>query len=153
MNSQPEIVILLSTYNGDKYLVEQLESLLKQSYSNFIIIIRDDGSSDETQGIIADYVTHNRDKIYSLPFDQRNIGPSASFCLLIQYALEEKESLGFSRIYMMLCDQDDIWMERKIEIQVAEMCSAEQEADGWPILIHSNLRVCLLYTSPSPRDS
>ena len=68
MNSQPEIVILLSTYNGDKYLVEQLESLLKQSYSNFIIIIRDDGSSDETQKIIADYVTQNRDKIYILPF-------------------------------------------------------------------------------------
>ena len=141
MKSQPEIVILLSTYNGDKYLVEQLESLLKQSYSNFIIIIRDDGSSDETQKIITDYVTRNRNKIYSLPFDQRNIGPSASFCLLIQYALEEKESFGFSRIYMMLCDQDDIWMERKIEIQVSEMLSAEQETDGWPILIHSNLRV------------
>ena len=141
MKSQPEIVILLSTYNGDKYLVEQLESLLKQSYSNFVIIIRDDGSSDETQKIITDYVTRNRNKIYSLPFDQRNIGPSASFCLLIQYALEEKESFGFSRIYMMLCDQDDIWMERKIEIQVSEMLSAEQETDGWPILIHSNLRV------------
>ena len=132
MKSQPEIVILLSTYNGDKYLVEQLESLLKQSYSNFIIIIRDDGSSDETQKIITDYVTRNRNKIYSLPFDQRNIGPSASFCLLIQYALEEKESFGFSRIYMMLCDQDDIWMERKIEIQMSEMLSTEQEAGGWP---------------------
>ena len=141
MKNHPEIVVLLSTYNGDKYLVEQLESLLKQSYSKFIIVIRDDGSSDETQNIIADYVTRNKNKIYNLPFNQTNIGPSASFCLLIQHVLKEKESLGFSRIYMMLCDQDDIWMERKIEIQVSEMLFAEREAIGQPILIHSNLRV------------
>ena len=141
MNTSPDIVILLSTYNGDKYLVDQLESLLKQSYSNFILVIRDDGSSDETQSIIIDYVAKNRNKIYHLPFNQSNIGPSASFCLLIQYVLEQKESLGLSRIYMMLCDQDDIWMERKIEIQLSKMLTAEREVDGLPILIHSDLRV------------
>ena len=46
MELEPKIVILLSTYNGEDYLAEQLDSLLKQTYSDFILIIRDDGSTD-----------------------------------------------------------------------------------------------------------
>ena len=48
MDLEPKIVILLSAYNGEDYLAEQLDSLLKQTYSNFIIIIRDDASTDST---------------------------------------------------------------------------------------------------------
>ena len=49
MNLTPKISILLSTYNGEKYLVEQLDSLLEQSYTNIVIVIRDDGSTDATR--------------------------------------------------------------------------------------------------------
>ena len=123
MNKTPKIVILLSTFNGADYLAEQLNSLLEQTYTNFIIIIRDDGSTDDTKHIISKYVEKNEGKIYRLSGSYENVGPSASFCLLIQHVLEEKNSLGLSRAYIMLCDQDDIWVNNKIEIQIAEMLS------------------------------
>ena len=62
MDKEPKIAILLSTYNGEDFLAEQLDSLLKQSYSNFIIIIRDDGSTDGTENIINHYVVKRIDK-------------------------------------------------------------------------------------------
>ena len=141
MNKTPKIVILLSTFNGAEYLGNQLDSLLKQTYTNFIIVIRDDGSTDETKLIISKYVEKNRGKIYSLPESNDNVGPSASFGLLIQHVLKEKNTLGLSRLYMMLCDQDDIWVEKKIEIQMIEMLNIEQAARNQPVLIHTDLRV------------
>ena len=141
MNKTPKIVILLSTFNGADYLAEQLNSLLEQTYTNFIIIIRDDGSTDDTKHIISKYVEKNEGKIYRLSGSYENVGPSASFCLLIQHVLEEKNSLGFSRAYIMLCDQDDIWVNNKIEIQIAEMLSIEKRAGCQPVLIHTDLSV------------
>ena len=126
MDSEPKIVILLSSYNGEDYLAEQLDSLLKQTYSNFIIIIRDDASTDSTEQIINHYVEKNQGKIHKLPGINSNVGPSSSFGLLIKYAIKEKIALGLSRLYMMLCDQDDIWIEEKLEIQMLEMLSAER---------------------------
>ena len=52
---EKRVQILLSTYNGEKYLSEQLNSLLQQSYSNIHILIRDDGSKDKTISILKDY--------------------------------------------------------------------------------------------------
>jgi len=51
------VEVLLSTYNGEDYLREQLESLLSQSYKDFFVTIRDDGSSDATISIIEEYVS------------------------------------------------------------------------------------------------
>ena len=141
MNKTPKIVILLSTFNGADYLAEQLDSLLKQTYTNFIIIIRDDGSTDDTKHIIKKYVEKNEGKIYGLCGSFDNVGPSASFCLLIQHVLKEKSSLGLSRAYIMLCDQDDIWVDTKIEIQITEMLSIEQATKNQPVLIHTDLSV------------
>ena len=69
------------------------------------------------------------------------MGPSSSFGLLIKYVIKEKTALGFSRLYMMLCDQDDIWTEKKLEVQMSEMLSAEQKSPDVPILVHSDLKV------------
>ena len=115
MDLEPKIVILLSTYNGEDYLAEQLDSLLKQTYSNFIIVIRDDASTDSTVQIINHYVERNQGKIHKLAGINSNVGPSSSFGLLIKYAIKEKIALGLSRLYMMLCDQDDIWIEEKLK--------------------------------------
>ena len=141
MDKNPKIVILLSTFNGEDYLAEQLDSLLKQTYSNFIIIIRDDGSTDGTENIISHYVIKNQGKIHKLSGVRSNIGPSSSFSLLINYVMKEKITLGISRLYMMLCDQDDIWAEEKLEIQMSEMLYAEQKFLDGPVLIHSDLKV------------
>ena len=118
MDLEPKIIILLSTYNGEDYLAQQLDSLLKQTYSNFIIIIRDDASNDSTEQIINHYVERNQGKIHKLSGINSNVGPSSSFGLLIKYAIKEKIALGISRLYMMLCDQDDIWIEEKLKIQM-----------------------------------
>ena len=141
MDKEPKIVILLSAYNGEDYLAEQLDSLLKQTYSNFIIIIRDDGSTDGTENIISNYVIKNNGKIYKLSGIRSNLGASCSFSMLINYAIKEKNTLGISRLYVMLCDQDDIWIEEKLEIQISEMLYAEQKFPDSPILIHSDLKV------------
>ena len=141
MDLEPKIVILLSTYNGEDYLAEQLDSLLKQTYSNFIIIIRDDASTDSTEQIINHYVERNQGKIHKLPGINSNVGPSSSFGLLIKYAIKEKIALGLSRLYMMLCDQDDIWIEEKLEIQMLAMLNAERKSPDAPVIVHSDLKV------------
>ena len=141
MDLEPKIVILLSTYNGEDYLAEQLDSLLKQTYSNFIIIIRDDASNDSTEQIINHYVERNQEKIHKLSGINSNVGPSSSFGLLIKYAIKEKIALGVSRLYMMLCDQDDIWIEEKLKIQMLEMLNAERKTPDAPIIVHSDLKV------------
>ena len=159
MISQPKIAILLSTYNGAKYLREQLDSLLQQSYSNTVLIVRDDGSTDTTTELISQYYTEHEKKIHWIPGDGENLGASGSFSFLIEYVLANKELLELDSAYMMFCDQDDIWFEDKIEKQVSVMLKAEQETqseeeDGtqnekqnetqnkpMPLLIHSDLQV------------
>lgn len=154
MNTKPKIAVLLSTYNGGKFLAEQLDSILKQSYANFLIVIRDDGSSDGTIDILRKYRDAHSDKFHLVESDNINRGASGSFSFLIEYALAKKAELGLGMAYMMLCDQDDIWFTSKIESQVSAMLKAEQEAIGkegldsempsagiLPVLIHSDLQV------------
>ena len=141
MEKAPKIAVLLSTYNGADYLAEQLDSLLSQTYSNFIIIIRDDGSTDSTKEITSRYIDKNQGRIYKFSGRQTNVGPSESFFLLIQYIMKERDALGWPHLYMMLCDQDDIWIENKLEVQMTAMLYAERKSPGRPILIHSDLIV------------
>ena len=143
MNLTPKISILLSTYNGAKYLAEQLDSLLEQSYTNIVIVIRDDGSTDATRELISLYARKHENKIHQVCSDNENKGARDSFSYLIEYVLANKVSLELDVAYMMLCDQDDIWFEDKIEQQVAAMLIAEEEAEGnkTPLLIHSDLQV------------
>ena len=143
MNLTPKISILLSTYNGAKYLAEQLDSLLEQSYTNIVIVIRDDGSTDATRELISLYARKHENKIHQVCGDNENRGARDSFSYLIEYVLANKVSLELDAAYMMLCDQDDIWFADKIEQQVAAMLIAEEETEGnkIPLLIHSDLQV------------
>lgn len=141
MSPQPKVAILLSTYNGDKYLAEQLDSILSQSYSNFSIVVRDDGSSDNTVSVLVRYVADYPDRIHLLEQDGKNRGASGSFSYLIEYVLENKQKLGLEKAYMMFCDQDDIWYATKIEKQIAVMLQAEASDEALPVLIHSDLQV------------
>lgn len=99
------IDILLSTYNGEKFLKEQLDSLLNQTYSDYKILIRDDGSSDNTKSILGLYKNKYEDKI-SLFFED-NVGPKKSFLNLLEKSNSD---------YIMFCDQDDIWDRNKLQI-------------------------------------
>lgn len=105
-----QVDILLATYNGEKYLQEQIESILKQTYSNFRLIISDDCSKDKTKDIIREYA--KKDSRIKYYFQDRNLGYVKNFEFLL--------STVQSEIYA-LSDQDDVWMPQKIEKYVEKM--------------------------------
>ncbi|MEA2029109.1 MAG: glycosyltransferase family 2 protein [Campylobacterota bacterium] len=124
-----KIAILLSTYNGEKYLQEQLDSLLNQSYDAIEVIVRDDGSRDKTYQILEMYDI-------TLLENRENLGVKGSFEVLLAYTLEHSDAQ-----YFMFCDQDDVWKNDKIEQTLSKMQAMEQEHEEMPLLVHSDLEV------------
>lgn len=101
---EEQIDILLPTYNGQKFLKEQIESILNQTYKNIKLIISDDCSKDNTTNILKQYEEKdNRIKVYR---QKQNLGVVKN----IEFLLEKVEN----ELYM-LSDQDDIWLPKKIE--------------------------------------
>ncbi|MEE3011212.1 MAG: glycosyltransferase family 2 protein, partial [Pseudomonadota bacterium] len=137
-----QLAILLSTFNGETFLSEQLDSILQQSFTDFIIVARDDGSVDRTRGILTQYAAEHAGRFFILPDKGSNLGAKASFAALMQYVLEHKSELGLARAYMMFADQDDIWAANKIEIEFKSLLLLET-GDGYrmPALVHSDLEV------------
>ncbi|MCI8950923.1 MAG: glycosyltransferase [Lachnospiraceae bacterium] len=98
----PKVAVLMSTYNGEKFLKEQIESILNQRNVEIKIYIRDDGSTDGTKTILQNYVNHENIIIeYG-----SNVGVGKSFMSLV-YKNVMADYFAFS-------DQDDIWMEDKL---------------------------------------
>lgn len=146
MNSQPRLIILLSTYNGENFLRAQLDSLFAQTYPDYVILARDDGSQDATKKILADYAIRSPDKLKIIRDDSGNLGASGSFAFLIDYALRHKAEFDVESTYLMFCDQDDVWHEDKMTKQVNAMLATEAEEGSArrgtkPILVHSDLQV------------
>lgn len=122
---EKQVVILMSTYNGEKYVAEQIDSLIRQTYKNIHILIRDDGSKDNTINIIKEFQRNNEN--ISL-IEGKNIGFINSFFELIQNASNNAD-------YFAYCDQDDVWMEDKIERAVKHL---ENSDSTKPVLYFSN---------------
>ena len=127
-----KINILIATYNGEQFLQEQLESLFQQSYTNWKLLIHDDGSTDNTINIIKDYILKYPDKIQFFD-DKLNFG---SALVNFSFLLEKSNAK-----YIMFCDQDDIWLPNKIELTVKKMQELERENPNIPLLIHTDLKV------------
>jgi len=107
MDEKPLVSIALCTYNGERYLKEQLDSIVNQSYSNIELIAVDDCSSDSTIKILKEYSQkHTFIKVYS---NTENLGYIKNF---------EKAMQLCNGLLIALCDQDDIWKSDKIEKQV-----------------------------------
>ena len=99
-----KIDILLATYNGEKYLAEQIESILNQTYKDINLIISDDNSSDSSLKIIEEYAKKDdRIKVFK---QEKNLGIVSNF----EFLLSKVNSK-----YFMFSDQDDIWNENKVE--------------------------------------
>lgn len=99
-----QIDVLLATYNGEKYLKEQMDSILSQTYQNIRLLISDDGSTDETRKILKEY--QEKDKRIKVYEQNENLGCIRNFEFLLKQVQSE--------VYM-LSDQDDIWLPEKIE--------------------------------------
>ncbi|MFC5649809.1 glycosyltransferase family 2 protein [Paenibacillus solisilvae] len=128
---ETEVVILLSTYNGAAHLKEQLESILAQTYTKWKLWVRDDGSTDGSVTLVKEYLSRFPEKI-NLLRSNGNLGASQSFGLLLN-TIEAQ--------YIMFCDQDDIWLPKKIEQTLAIMHEAEKETPNCPILVHTDLQI------------
>ena len=124
------IPILLSTYNGSRFVKQQLESLFAQSYSQVEIIIRDDGSKGNTLDILRDY------NVKLLP-STTNLGSKHSFVALLNYAMKNSTA-----DYFMFCDQDDVWYANKVEKTLAKMKFMQARyGPTIPLLVHIDLEV------------
>lgn len=126
------INVLLSTYNGERYLREQLDSVLSQENVEVRLYIRDDGSKDNTIQIIQEYL--NRfSNIYL--YQEQNIGCIKSFLRLIDIVNSDKSHGN----YYAFCDQDDVWDTNKLWSAVSLM--NQQKVSNTPLLYCSNLRI------------
>lgn len=104
---EEKVDILLATYNGEKYVAEQIESILNQTYKNFNLIISDDCSKDSTPDILKKYA--EKDKRIILHLQLQNLGVVKN----IEFLLKQVNS----ELYM-LSDQDDVWLKEKVEKSV-----------------------------------
>ncbi|MGS2778916.1 glycosyltransferase family 2 protein [Robertmurraya sp. GLU-23] len=119
-----KVQILLSTYNGEKYIKEQLESLIKQDYPNINILIRDDGSKDSTFHLVEDF-QEKHSTIKSIK--GKNVGVISSFFELAQHADAD---------FFAFCDQDDYWKPSKLSRAISLL---EKEDPSIPLLYFSKL--------------
>lgn len=124
--------VLLSTYNGEKYLREQLDSILVQSDYVSKIIIRDDGSSDKSVEIIKSYQIRYYELIYFIDDGSGNLGVKESFYYLTKFATSE---------FMAFCDQDDFWLPEKLAVLSKFIEDRNLTLCKTPLLIHSDLTI------------
>lgn len=122
---QETIAILMATYNGQKYLKQQIESVINQTYENIKIFISDDGSNDSTLDIIKGFQKKD-DRIY-LEYSEHS-GACGNFKKLLNNHKDFK--------YIMFCDQDDVWETTKIEKTYEKMINCEKENPELPILVY-----------------
>lgn len=106
----PRVLILLSTYNGEQFLYEQLESLHKQNNVIVHVLIRDDGSTDGTDEVVRQW----KEKLNIVYYKEENIGPLRSFMRLVELA-----SLNYD--FYAYCDQDDYWEDIKLQMAIGKL--------------------------------
>lgn len=127
------IDILLATYNGEKYLKEQLESIENQTYDNWHLIVRDDGSKDNTLRILKEFENKYPSKVTIINDGISSGSAKNNFFKLMNYSENE---------YIACCDQDDIWLENKVEVMYKELKKLECEnSRDIPLLVNCDLYV------------
>ena len=127
------IEILLATYNGEKYIRELLDSILNQTFQDFKILVRDDGSTDKTVDIICSYIKRYPEQIELIQDAAVCKRPEKNFFQLIGYA---------EAPYVMFADQDDIWLPTKLEIMQKNMQELEQnKGTEEPILVFCDYKL------------
>lgn len=133
MSIAPTIDILLAAFNGEQFLTDQINSILNQTHLNWRLMIRDDGSKDSTLSIIYDFKKRYPDKIVVIEDNRGNLGACGNFAALFEHAEAD---------YVMFCDQDDVWMPRKIELTLGKMTElVRQFGDLVPLLVYADMKV------------
>lgn len=131
IKSVSPIAVLMSTYNGEKYIGEQIESIIGQRTPDWELFIRDDGSTDGTLSVISQYCSRDG-RIHLLDDSTSHRGVKGSFLWLLAHVQAD---------YYMFCDQDDFWLPSKIEISLAKMKEVEKGHPEKPCLVVTDLTV------------
>lgn len=126
------IAILLATYNSEPFIREQIDSLLNQTYQDWVLYIRDDCSTDSTPVILKDYEDKYPDKIIVLDNQNKSLKAYLNFIDLLK-RVDLK--------YYMFCDHDDVWLPKKIELSIKRMQEIEKLNSGKPIIVHTDMKV------------
>ncbi|MFQ5442580.1 MAG: glycosyltransferase family 2 protein [Thermodesulfobacteriota bacterium] len=126
------VEILLATYNGGRFLSELLASLLAQTYKDWRLVVRDDGSTDGTIDIIKKFRDGHPGRVVLIEDTEERLGACGSFSLL----LERSEAP-----YIMFCDQDDVWLPEKVERTLEKMRELEGGRKEAPVLVHTDMIV------------
>ncbi len=129
-----ETIIVMATYNGERFVAEQLDSIVNQTYEHWHLLIRDDGSTDGTLKIVERYAREDA-RIRLLPDDCKRLGAAASFSALMETAQAEHPK------YLLFADQDDVWIPEKIDRLLTEMHKLEQRGEERPLLVYSDMEV------------
>lgn len=129
----PTIDILLATYNGAAWLPEQLASLAAQTFTDWRVILRDDGSSDGSADLVRRWAADGGHSLIVIEDGRSNLGAKGNFAALIEAS---------DAPYFVCCDQDDVWLTHKLELMLAALQAAEAApgADR-PALAYSDLEV------------
>lgn len=120
--------ILLASYNGGKYIRSQILSIIAQSYENWRLIIHDDGSTDETIGILRE-LSQIDSRIVIIDDEVKCGGAANNFLHLLKFSTAP---------YIMFCDQDDIWFDNKISVMLAAI---KKYSDIIPTVVYSDAYV------------
>jgi len=117
--------ILMATYNGESHVEDQIFSILSQSFSDFRLLIHDDGSTDNTVSIIKE-IARSDSRVVLFEDHKTFQNPAQNFLHLVQLSDAE---------FVMFADQDDIWLNNKIEIMLNEIREKENHS---PQIVYSN---------------
>lgn len=124
-----KIDILMATYNSGKYISEQLQSIINQTYKDFHLYICDDVSTDSTSNILSEYKLQYNNTI-SILKNETNKGAKYNFSNLFQNSQAD---------YVMFSDHDDVWLNNKIEVTYNKMIKLENTySKDTPILVFTD---------------
>lgn len=128
-----EIAILLATYNGEQRLPRLLDSILKQTNTDWVIYAHDDGSSDGTVALLEQFAAENPGKLNILGRDVTHLGAKRNFMWLLEHVESD---------YYMFCDEDDLWLPEKVQVTLGKVQSLEQQNPAKAVCVHTDLAVC-----------
>lgn len=123
-----DVDILLPTFNGASWLPELLDSVLAQSFTDWTLWARDDGSTDSTVDILTTFAKREP-RIRLVTGGSQRLGAAGNVGLLLE---------GSTAAYSLLCDQDDVWNRDKVAFTVDRL---RRGSRGCPVLVHGDLEV------------